>query len=347
MAFIPKDTTVEILLNLSVKEILQKCRINKQYESICQDDRFWRRYAQEKMRLKEKPEMVETWKDFVLIRTRMSPYKHTYRFDDDPWDMRLILPKILTDNYLEILLGKKNDPDISRQKWNLKESDVFLNIYDHRYEETGNVTMIACFAKTKEKATKHLIKFYLLICRLAMYVMDITLEDVIHTDLYDDIIIEICENKECNFLCPENQLKKIIKEKGMEYSYPNAIMQLKAHSNFERWYRIEKLTSKDAEVLDIRDRKIQDDITITEDILKRLIGLQERDVTVKLPEDAYHISLSERGFRNFTYVHRVVYDKKDGKLHVTSWYPYVDELKKNSVIQGFWNRFSKRLFLYE
>jgi len=341
MAVIPKDVTVEILLNLSVKEILQKCRVSRQYDVVCQDDRFWKRYAQERMGLKEKPEMVKTWKDFVLIRTRMSPYVPvTTDSIDKEWDQSLLLPSIFDEAYIELLLGKME----KEKALIFRERDVYFALY----RQIGNELRVVCYADSEEEALKRLTIFYLLICRLAMYVMDIAYKDVIHKDLNNDIILTICENNECDFLCPKRRLRKLIKELGMKFTYPSAIMQLQAYRNFERWYNIANFRSGDIEDWNMGYRKLQVNITITKDILRRLIGLQERDSTERLSGNEYSVDLYEKGSSGtFIHSHRIIYDKKEGKLRVTSWYPKNDAIKQDAVIQGFWNRFSKRLFLYE
>lgn len=48
---LPKDILSNILLNQSVKEILEQCRTNKNLNTICNDGYFWHRYLKENYKI--------------------------------------------------------------------------------------------------------------------------------------------------------------------------------------------------------------------------------------------------------------------------------------------------------
>jgi hypothetical protein len=44
---LPKELIGEIFTNLTPKELLSQCTINKQISKLCKDERFWAHYVQQ------------------------------------------------------------------------------------------------------------------------------------------------------------------------------------------------------------------------------------------------------------------------------------------------------------
>lgn len=60
---LPFDVMANILLPLTYEEILTKCKTNKEFNSLCNSEEFWKRYAQDRGYKKTKNN--QTWKEVV------------------------------------------------------------------------------------------------------------------------------------------------------------------------------------------------------------------------------------------------------------------------------------------
>jgi len=174
---LPPEILQETLLNLSVKEILRKCRVSRQYNDFCQDDQFWKRYARERMGLKGKA--VRTWKELVLIRTRMSEYtpildigEAVYRrkisneiANSNP--QRYILPaNIFTVENMESLFGKDT--------WSSTEGGYIMDLAHGNtvltIKASGGVDGYASLHVASKHVAREIEQFVNLCLRMLMFI---------------------------------------------------------------------------------------------------------------------------------------------------------------------------------
>lgn len=58
----PSEIVLEIFLNMSVEEILQRCRTSTFFNAICEDDNFWKIYDREH----KIPKLTNSWKESAI-----------------------------------------------------------------------------------------------------------------------------------------------------------------------------------------------------------------------------------------------------------------------------------------
>jgi len=179
-----KDTLAEILLKLPVVEILKKCRTSKTFRNICNDDKFWKRYAKENMSLTTK--YSSTWKQQVLINAYLAKYigGSVKKFDNLQYlvevhigftseEMTSIFGPCMSPENAEKYMSEKTGVDLGTlpqiettdKVWVVSSNDVEICVTLY---ENGHVTFEGhyCSEYNKEKRLLHLIKFYLQIYKL-------------------------------------------------------------------------------------------------------------------------------------------------------------------------------------
>ncbi len=82
---LPRDALILVLLELPYAEIAKKCKLSKKVNSLCNDERFWRQYAENKGLVKDRES--DTWKQTAIINYlgRYYPNKDGYLLSEIQW----------------------------------------------------------------------------------------------------------------------------------------------------------------------------------------------------------------------------------------------------------------------
>ncbi len=82
---LPRDALILVLLELPYAEIAKRCKLSKKVNSLCNDERFWRQYAENRNLQKDRES--DTWKQTAIINYlgRYYPNKDGHILSEIQW----------------------------------------------------------------------------------------------------------------------------------------------------------------------------------------------------------------------------------------------------------------------